>query len=81
MNKHYILSCVGLLSINMYAQDNITVDYKDGSSRSFPTNLVDTMADDLSSHKMVLSIPAESESLTFPQVIQESQIQLNGADN
>ncbi len=80
MNKHYILSCVGLLSINMFAQDNITVDYKDGSSRSFPTNLVDTMVDNLSSHKMILSIPAESESLTFPQVIQESQIQLNGAD-
>lgn len=80
MNKFYFLSCVGLLSVNTFAQDNIKIDYKDGSSRTFPTNLVDTLVDNLSSHKVVLSIPSETEELSYPDMIQESQINLNGAD-
>lgn len=81
MKQQAIFGALALLFAgNAFAQSQVTIHKKDGTTLTFPLTTVDTLSDNETSHHMTLSYSKQEGLLEPIQVIQASEVNLKQAD-
>lgn len=63
-----------------FAQNNVTIHMKDGSTIEYPLSAIDTLSDNEKTHRMTLSYSKEEKELAPTSVITERDVNLDKKD-
>lgn len=81
MKTEAIYTALALLFAgNTFAQGQVTIHKKDGTTLTYPLTAVDTLSDNETSHHMTLSYSKQEGLLEPAQVIKASEVNLKQAD-